>query len=59
MQKKLKPYHKSTYLLTDDNAPVEVLGMQIIDGLIQEEVRYYKSIFKERGFKEFLQYILF
>lgn len=47
--KGLKPYEKGSYLLTDDKAPVELLGMQVIDGLIQSEIGYYKEIFKEDG----------
>lgn len=35
--------------LTDDRAPVEKLGMAVIDGLIQEELGYYKRIIKEDG----------
>lgn len=37
------------YLLTDDKAPVELLGMSVIDGLIREEITYYKDILKENG----------
>jgi hypothetical protein len=35
--------------MTDDKAPVELLGMQVIDEMIQDEVYYYKKIYKERG----------
>ena len=35
--------------MTDDKAPVELLGMQVIDQLIQEEVAYYKDIYEEQG----------
>ena len=45
----LKPYEKGGYLLTDDKAPVELLGMQVIDELIQGELGYYKQIFEEEG----------
>ena len=45
----ITPYTKGTYLLTDDKAPVEVLGMRVIDGLIQEELGYYKAIYEEEG----------
>lgn len=37
------------YILTDDKAPVELLGIQVIDGLIQKEAAYYKDILKEEG----------
>lgn len=45
----LIPYEKGEYLLTDDKAPVELLGMSVIDGLIQEEIGYYKKIFQQEG----------
>lgn len=44
-------YHKGNYILTDDKAPVELLGMQVIDHLIQDEVEYYKDIFQKDGVK--------
>ena len=50
----LKPYEKGTYLLTDDKAPVELLGMQVIDGLIQSEIGYYKEIFQKEGLEGLL-----
>ncbi len=50
----LKQYEKGKYLFTDDKAPVEVLGMKVIDSLIQGELEYYKTIYKEEGIKGFL-----
>lgn len=47
--KNLTPYEAGDYLLTDDKAPVEFLGMQVIDDLIQSELSYYKEIFKNEG----------
>ena len=35
--------------MTDDKAPVELLGMKVIDQLIQDEVAYYKDIYHEEG----------
>lgn len=51
----LTAYEESGYLLTDDKAPVELLGMQVIDDLIQKEVRYYKEIFEREGIAGVLQ----
>ncbi|MCI5874403.1 MAG: fused MFS/spermidine synthase [Clostridiales bacterium] len=48
-------YEKGNYLLTDDKAPVELLGMQVIDELIQSELGYYKGIFKEDGIRGILE----
>lgn len=45
----LVPYESKGYMLTDDRAPVELLGMDVIDGLIQEELAYYKDIIREDG----------
>ena len=37
------------HILTDDRAPVELLGMRAIDELIAEELSYYKLLLKEQG----------
>ena len=49
VQKELVPYTSKGRLLTDDKAPVELLGMQVIDDLIQDELIYYKKAFAEKG----------
>lgn len=46
---RLVKYEAGNYIMTDDKAPVELLGMRAIDEIIQEEVSYYKNIFKEQG----------
>lgn len=46
---KLTAYVPGSHLLTDDQAPVEVLGMRMIDGLIEEELQYYKDTYAEKG----------
>ena len=50
-------YAAGDYLMTDDKAPVELLGMQVIDQLIQEEVAYYKDIYEEQGISGLLEYL--
>ena len=42
-------------IMTDDKAPVELLGMAVIDDLIKGELSYYKKIFKEEGIKGILE----
>ena len=42
-------YEGGDHILTDDQAPVEVLGMRAIDGLIQKELNYYQEIYREEG----------
>ena len=46
---KIQPYTPGSYLLTDDKAPVELLGMSVIDGLISRELGYYQDLFREKG----------
>ncbi len=55
VSERIAPYEKGEYLLTDDKAPVELLGMQVIDSLIQEELSYYKDLFKLKGIRGFLE----
>lgn len=54
----LQIYDKGNYIMTDDKAPVEVLGMKVIDGLIQDEVSYYKYIYNQYGIKGVLESFL-
>lgn len=51
----LSEYKAGKLILTDDKAPVELLGMSVIDDLIQEELSYYKKRFKEDGIKGLLE----
>lgn len=46
----LEVYEQGDYILTDDKAPVELLGMQVIDEIIQDEVAYYKGVYETQGF---------
>ncbi len=45
----LIPYEAGNRIMTDDKAPVELLGMRVIDELIRTEVAYYKSVYEEKG----------
>lgn len=51
ISQKIQLYHAGNYIMTDDKAPVELLGMKIIDELIQDEVRYYRDIYEREGLK--------
>lgn len=51
----LTKYENGGRLLTDDNAPVELLGMEAIDDIISEELVYYKKVYKEKGIKGLLE----
>lgn len=54
VQEHLVPYQAGNYVMTDDQAPVELLGMQVIDDLIRDEVSYYRGIFEEEGIQGLL-----
>ena len=54
----LSRYSSGNRILTDDKAPVEVLGMRMIDSLIEEELRYYKAIFASEGLHGLLSALL-
>ena len=48
-------YSGGNYIMTDDKAPVELLGMRVIDQLIQDEVAYYKKIYETDGLQGLLE----
>lgn len=52
---KSQPYEAGDYIMTDDKAPVELLGMRVIDQIIQEEVAYYKQIYEKDGLQGLLE----
>ena len=54
---RLNDYEKGDLIFTDDKAPVELLGIAIIDTLIDEEVSFYKNIYKKDGLKGLLNYL--
>lgn len=55
MSGELTRYAPGDYLMTDDKAPVELLGMKVIDELIQDEVAYYKQIYEDGGWRALLE----
>ena len=54
VEAELTPYQGGNLILTDDKAPVELLGMQVIDELIAEELKYYKDLFKGKSLSEII-----
>lgn len=48
---RLEPYRPGQHVMTDDKAPVELLGMRVIDELIRDEVAYYKNIYERDGIR--------
>ncbi len=55
VSEKLVSYQPGNHIMTDDKAPVELLGIQMIDSLIYEEVSYYKDIYKKEGLKALIE----
>lgn len=51
----LEKYVPGDRIMTDDRAPVELLGMRAIDALIFDEAEYYKEIFRTGGFKALIR----
>ena len=45
----LRQYRRGDLLLTDDKAPVELLSMRAIDQIINDELAYYKNLFRDKG----------
>ena len=51
----LVKYEAGDKLLTDDKAPVELLGMKAIDAIIVDEVSYYKEVYENEGLEGLLE----
>ncbi len=47
----LQKYSAGERVMTDDRAPVELLGIRAIDALIFDQAEYYKAVFRAYGFK--------
>ena len=46
---------KGDRILTDDRAPVELLGMKVLDAMIREELDYYRELFRGKSFSELIE----
>ncbi len=46
---------ENEYLLTDDKAPVELLGMQVLDDMINDELEGYRSKLRGKSIKEIIE----
>jgi len=51
----LKVYEAGDQVLTDDRAPVEVLGMQLLDAYIGRQLEQYRELFRTGGFSGLLR----
>ncbi len=50
-----KEYVAGGNIMTDDKAPVELLGMRQIDSIIRDEVSFYKEIYRSQGLQGLLR----
>ena len=50
----LRAYNPGKQVMTDDRAPVEVLGARTLDAYIGQELQYYKDVFRRDGFSGLL-----
>lgn len=55
IMREMSRYEPGEYVMTDSKAPVELLGMRVIDALIRDEVRYYKDIYEREGIQGILE----
>ncbi len=54
----LRAYEGTGYILTDDKAPVELLGMRAIDRLVSDELAVYRQMYNEKGIRYVLDELL-
>lgn len=54
VDRNLMLYEGGDRILTDDKAPVELLGMKAVDELISKELAYYKELFAGMTIKEMI-----
>ncbi|MCR5250703.1 MAG: fused MFS/spermidine synthase [Lachnospiraceae bacterium] len=55
VRSELVPHEAGGLVMTDDKAPVELLGMKVIDSMIRDEADWYKEIYEERGLEGLLE----
>ncbi len=53
----LNDYEAGKNIMTDDKAPVELLGMRQIDSIIKAEVAIYKEIYEREGLEGLIKYL--
>lgn len=58
LEDRLVPYQAGDLLLTDDCAPVELLGIHVIDTLIQNEVAAYREVYEQEGVQGLMDRLL-
>ena len=56
VREKLVDYEAGDLILTDDKAPVELLGMKMIDEMISDELEYYREQLRGKSISEIIDY---
>lgn len=54
----LTEYNAGGHILTDDQAPVELLGMRAIDQLVAGELAVYQEMYREQGLQGIMDELL-
>ncbi len=54
----LRDHLATGHILTDDKAPVELLGMRAIDQLVSRELAVYKEMYREQGLQGIMDELL-
>ena len=49
VQGEIRNYQPTNYILTDDKAPVELLGIKLIDKMIIDEINFFKEYLKDNS----------
>ena len=55
VSQRLTPVTGGSHVLTDDRAPVEVLGMRAIDALISDELVWVRGIYEREGLRGLIE----
>lgn len=55
---KMEMVEPSPYVLTDDKAPVEILGMKVLDEIIEDKLKDIKESIKGKSLKELLDMLI-
>jgi len=58
LENKLLKEDYEQYILTDDKAPVELLGMKVLDDMIVDELEYYRAQLKGKSIIQIIKELL-
>lgn len=58
IENKLVYVEDKPYILTDDKAPVELLGMDVLDDMIFDELEYYRNKLKGKSISEIIEMVM-